>query len=145
VAEYWESLPLAEFGFPGPLRDRLIAAILAGEKTSTSSTVIEYSVENEPFPMVGLRETVVDSAGIAVGVIEITGVERIRVSEATPAHAIAEGEGYATVDGWRAAHVAFWESDEMRGSLGMPGFTITDDTEIFAVTFRLVDVLGSRH
>jgi hypothetical protein len=26
-----ESLPVAEFAFPGPLRDSLVAAILAGE------------------------------------------------------------------------------------------------------------------
>jgi hypothetical protein len=30
-----EELPVAEFGFPGPLRDQLVAAILAGTKTTT--------------------------------------------------------------------------------------------------------------
>ena len=39
------AFPIAEFAFPGPLRDRLIAAILDGTKTSTSSTLLEYSTE----------------------------------------------------------------------------------------------------
>jgi hypothetical protein len=34
-----DDLPVAEFAFPGPLRDQLVAAILAGEKTTTSGLV----------------------------------------------------------------------------------------------------------
>jgi hypothetical protein len=34
-------LPIAEFALPGPLRERLIAAILDDTKTSTSSTLVE--------------------------------------------------------------------------------------------------------
>ena len=29
-------LPIAEFGFPGPLRERLVAAMLTGEKVTTT-------------------------------------------------------------------------------------------------------------
>ena len=54
-------VPIAEFGFPGPLRDRLVAAILVGTKTSTSSTLVEYSIEDEPLPVIGNKQTVVDS------------------------------------------------------------------------------------
>ncbi|WP_261623761.1 hypothetical protein [Nesterenkonia marinintestina] len=32
-----DQLPIAEFGAPGPMRDALVAAILSGEKTTTSS------------------------------------------------------------------------------------------------------------
>jgi len=35
-------LPIVEFAFPGPLRDQLVAAILAGEKTTTTSLVADY-------------------------------------------------------------------------------------------------------
>jgi hypothetical protein len=31
-----EDLPIAEFGFPGPLRDQLVTAILRGAKTTTT-------------------------------------------------------------------------------------------------------------
>jgi hypothetical protein len=35
----------AEFGFPGPLRDQLVGAILAGTKTSTTGLVVDDSTE----------------------------------------------------------------------------------------------------
>jgi hypothetical protein len=34
-------LPLVESAFPGPLRDQLVAAILAGEKTTTTGLVAD--------------------------------------------------------------------------------------------------------
>ena len=37
-----DELPVAEFGFPGPLRDALVAAILRGEKTSTTGLLEEH-------------------------------------------------------------------------------------------------------
>lgn len=38
----YAGLPKAEFAFPGPLRDQLVAAILSGEKTSTTGLMAEY-------------------------------------------------------------------------------------------------------
>lgn len=57
-----EDLPVAEFAFPGPLRDRLVAAIVAGATTTRSGLVADYEHENEPLPRPGLRQVVVDSA-----------------------------------------------------------------------------------
>jgi uncharacterized protein YhfF len=45
-----ESLPAAQFGFPGEMRDRLVRAILDGAKTATASLLVEY--EREPLPVV---------------------------------------------------------------------------------------------
>nr|WP_319463214.1 hypothetical protein [Micromonospora sp. RTP1Z1] len=56
-----DDLPRAEFEFPGPLRDKLVAAILSGAKTSTSALVLGYERANEPLPEVGQRSAVVDS------------------------------------------------------------------------------------
>src|SRR5262245_507308 len=58
-----DDLPLAEFAFPGPLRDQLVAAILSGAKTSTSGLALEYEREKEPLPEVGQQSAVVDSEG----------------------------------------------------------------------------------
>lgn len=71
-------LPVAEFAFPGPLRDQLVAAILAGAKTTTTGLVADYEHENEPLPGPGLRQAVVDSPGRPVAVIETTAVRVIR-------------------------------------------------------------------
>jgi hypothetical protein len=37
-----DDLPVAEFAFPGPLRDQLVAAILAGAKAATTGLVADY-------------------------------------------------------------------------------------------------------
>ena len=43
-------LPRNEFAFPGPLRDKLVAAILDGSKTATTGLLIDYEHEGEPLP-----------------------------------------------------------------------------------------------
>ena len=135
----WDDLPVAEFAFPGPLRDQLVAAILDGRKTTTSGLVVDYEHENEPLPQPGLRQAVIDSAGQRVAVIEITAVRVLRLADVDLAHAVGEGEGYATVAEWRAGHERFWHSAELRESLDDPGFTVDDDTLVVAETFRLIE------
>jgi uncharacterized protein YhfF len=131
----------AYFAFPGPLRDSLVAAILAGQKTSTTSLLIEYEHDDEPLPEVGERSVVVDSEDKPVAVIETTGVRVIRLGDIDLAHAIDEGEGYETVAAWRAGHEQFWHSPEMRSYLGDPAFAVADDTLAVAERFRLVERL----
>lgn len=43
-------MPVAEFAFPGPLRDQLVAAILSGTKTTTSALLAGYGPD-EPLPV----------------------------------------------------------------------------------------------
>ncbi|MGH7910163.1 MAG: ASCH domain-containing protein, partial [Candidatus Dormibacteraceae bacterium] len=133
----YAGLPTAEFGFPGPLRDRLVTAILEGSKTSTTGLLAAYRQEGEPLPVVGGREVVVDSAGGAVCVIEMTEVRVRPKSEVDLRFAIDEGEGATTVDEWWQAHVAFFESGDMREVLGDPDFTVDDSTELVLVRFRV--------
>lgn len=135
----FDSLPIAEFGFPGPLRDRLVSAICDRRKTSTTSTVVEYGVENDPLPKVGSRQVVVDSAGSPVAVIQTTGVECVRLSEVPWEHARDEGEGFSSLSEWRAAHERYWQGDEMRAFLRDPGFVVNDDTLVILERFQVVD------
>ena len=123
-----ETLPISEFGFPGPLRDRLVAAILSGEKTTTTGLYEGYLREGEELTAVGARELVVDSEGKAVAVIETIAVDVRRVADVDLEFAIAEGEGFETVSEWREAHVRFFESAEMAALLGEPPLIVDDDT-----------------
>ena len=134
-------LPLAYFAFPGPLRDQLVCAILAGSKTSTSTLALEFELENLPFPRVGNQSVVVDSDNKPVAIIEVIEAKVITIREVDLAHAIAEGEGYTSVAEWRRGHEAFWHSPEMRESIGDPHFTVTDDTLIVAERFKVVENL----
>ncbi len=134
-----EDLPVAEFAFPGPLRDQLVAAILSGEKTTTTGLLVGYERDGEPLPHPGLRQAVVDSAGHRVAVIETNAVRVVRLGDIDLAHAIGEGEGYSSVAEWRAGHELFWHSAEVRSELGDPVFTVDDDTLVVAQTFSLLE------
>ena len=131
-------LRVAEFAFPGPLRDQLVAAIVSGAKTTTTGLIADYEHENEPLPRVGQREVVVDSAGQPVTVIETVAVRVIRLGDIDLAHVLGEGEGYTTVAQWRAAHEEFWHSELMREALDDASFTVDDDTLAVALEFRVV-------
>ena len=134
----FEDLPPAEFAFPGPLRDQLVAAIVAGAKTTTTGLLADYEQEGAALPRPGDRQAVVDSAGQPVAVIEMTEVRVVRLADVGLPHALGEGEGYTSVAEWRAGHERFWHSAQMRDALGDPEFTVDDDTLVVAETFRLV-------
>jgi uncharacterized protein YhfF len=131
-------LSVGEFAFPGPLRDQLVAAILDGTKTTTTGLADDYERDGEPLPGPGDREVVIDSAGEPVALIEIVTVRVLRVGDVDLAHALGEGEGYASVADWRAGHEAYWHSDAMRTYVGDPAFTVNDDTLAVAEAFRAV-------
>ena len=82
---------ICEFGFPGPLRDRLVAAVLSGTKTATTSLLAEWEAEGDELPEAGEQETVIDSAGEPVATIEITGCEVRTLSQVDDAVARAKG------------------------------------------------------
>ncbi|MEV3872014.1 ASCH domain-containing protein [Streptomyces sp. NPDC049906] len=132
------SLPKAEFAFPGPLRDQLVAAILDGSKTTTTGLVVEYEHDGDPLPEVGDRSVVVDSEDRPVAVIEVTGVRVVPLGRVDLAHVRDEGEGDTSVTGWRSAHEGFWHGEEFRAALGDPGFTVDDGTPTVLERFRLV-------
>lgn len=128
--------------FPGPLRDRLVAAVLSGEKVATTGLLVEYEIENEELPEVGERSALIDSDGHEVAVVEVTGVEVLALGEADLRLALDEGEGYLSVAEWREAHERFWHSEEMREGLGDPGFVVDDGTMVVVERFRVVELLG---
>ena len=126
-----ETLPKAEFAFPGPLRDKLVAAILRGEKISTTGLMLDYEEEAESLAEPGQRFVVVDSDDRPVAVIETDSVEIRRLGEVDLRHAIDEGEGYESVAQWRAGHERFWRSYR-------PDLAIDDDLLLVLERFHVV-------
>ncbi|WSF21881.1 ASCH domain-containing protein [Streptomyces sp. NBC_01353] len=137
-----DSLKPFALAFPGPLRDQLVAAVLSGEKTSTTGLMVEFEAEGEELPRVGERWALLDSEERPVAVVETTEVRVLPVGEIDLRFAIDEGEGYTTVAEWRASHDRFWHGAEMREFLGDPEFTVTDATMAVAERFKVVRRLG---
>jgi uncharacterized protein YhfF len=137
----YASLPIAEFAFPGELRDRLVAAILSGEKSTTTGLHLELEVDGEELPKVGDRELVVDSAARPVAVIEMTEIRVLPLADVDHQHALDEGEGFSSVKDWRLDHEAYWHGAQYRDAIGQPAFTVDDSTLVVALRFRLIEDL----
>ncbi|WP_371679284.1 ASCH domain-containing protein [Streptomyces sp. NBC_01276] len=134
----YDDLPPFLLGYPGELRDRLVAAVLSGAKTATTGLLEEYEREGEPLPEPGDRAVLVDSAERPLAVLELTEVRVLRLAEVDLRHAVDEGEGYASVAEWRTSHERFWHSGEQRAAMGDPHFTVGDDTLVVTERFRLL-------
>ncbi|MFD9572282.1 ASCH domain-containing protein [Streptomyces sp. NPDC059982] len=134
----YEGLPPCQLGFPGELRDRLVAAVLSGAKTTTTGLLEEYEREGEPLPEPGTRVVLVDSAEQPLAVLEVTEVRVLRLADVGLRHVLDEGEGYATVAEWRASHEGFWRDVERRAGPDGPPFTLDDDTPVVTERFRVV-------
>ncbi|MDH4142149.1 MAG: ASCH domain-containing protein [Chloroflexota bacterium] len=134
------NLPKAQFAFPGPLRERLIALVLAGTKTATAGLVADYIADGDVIPRPGDREVVIDSGGRSVAIIETTRCEITTISKVTDAFARDEGEGYADATDWRRSHERFWGSyiDDIRNALGDPAFQLQDSTPVVCQWIRVV-------
>ena len=128
----FDGIPSAEFAFPGPLRDELVAAIMRGEKTATAGVLAEYEEEGEPVPEPGDLQVVLDSQNRGVALIEITEARVLRAAEVDEQFARDEGEGFETVADWYAAHARFFDAYRPE--------RFGDDTLVVAERFRLVEV-----
>lgn len=128
-----------KLGKPGPMRDRLVAAVLAGDKTATSALRAYYQDEGLQIPAAGDRAQLLDSADTPVATIEVTGARIMRMGDADMELAQAEGAGFASVAEYRSRHETFWANETIPNFKNTPAPTLDDDTEVVVVSFRVVD------
>nr|WP_258131510.1 MULTISPECIES: ASCH domain-containing protein [unclassified Microbacterium] len=74
-------LPVTSFAYPGPLRDQLSAAILAGLKTSTASLLTDYEQPGEELPQIGQHYQLIDSDEQPIAIVEVTDVRTVRLAD----------------------------------------------------------------
>jgi uncharacterized protein YhfF len=125
------------------MRDALVRAVIGGEKTATSSLLVEWQHDEDLLPEPGQRSAVIDSLGEPVAIIELTGVEVLRLGEVGREVALAEGEGFDGVAEWRTAHERFWNEHCLPA---LPDELITsldDETLVVVERFVLVDASES--
>lgn len=137
--ESYDGIPVGEFAYPGPLRDKLVSAILSGQKTATSSLKATYDSAGEPIPIPGRREIVIDSANQPVCVIEYTKVECLKIADISDEFIQAEGEGFTGKKQWLQAHKDFWESSQYAAEYANQT-AIDDDTLIVCEFFKLIHI-----
>lgn len=130
------------FGYDGDggLGERLLAAVLRGEKTATSSLAVEYLL-GEPLPRVGERLTLVDHGGRPHGSVETTRVMIVPLNLVGNDVARDEGEGFADAAQWRQAHMAYWAevADLVRADAGDPNWELREAEPVVVHWFRLLE------
>jgi uncharacterized protein YhfF len=105
-----ESLPPPAWSFgdnPG-LADTLLAAVMSGTKTATSSSLWEYDDGETPVPEKGELSILLDGAGHPRALIRTTSVEIVPFGAVGADFALAEGEGDTTGDEWREGHRGYF-------------------------------------
>lgn len=117
-----------ELGAPGEQRARLTGYVLDGVKVGTAGLLGDYADEGEELERVGERLSLVDSEINELAVIEVTAVEIVPFAEVTWEFARSEGEGFTSIEDWRAAHAAYWAK---------AGVIVDDHTEVVCIGFRL--------
>jgi uncharacterized protein YhfF len=119
-------LPPFELGYPRTdLRRKLVAAVLAGEKTATAGLAEPGEVADEP----GTRYVLHDYDDEPVAIVEVTEARIVPASEIDLRFAGDEGEGFESVEDWHAAHERFFEQK------------LLPETKIAATRFRVVERL----
>jgi uncharacterized protein YhfF len=94
------------------MRDRLNALVLSGQKRATAGLwKLDYLREGERIDAVGERQALLDSDDQPLAVVEITRVESHRFSDVPFEFAIAEGEGFRSIEHWRDGHRAYYEGE----------------------------------
>lgn len=129
------------FGYDGDggLGDRLLAAVLSGEKTATSSLAVQY-LRGAPLPRAGELRLLKDHGGRLRGQVETTRVEIIPLHLVGDDVARDEGEGFADAAEWRTAHIRFWRevADEVRRDSGNREWVLRETEPVVVEWFRLV-------
>lgn len=132
-----------KLGDPGPLRDRLVAAVLAGDKTATSGLRALYEDEGLEIPVAGEKRQLLDSRDIPVATVELTDVRIMRMGEADMDLVRAEAGSFDTVAGYRERHEAFWASAIIPNLKNVPAPALDDDTEVVVIRFRVLPDLAA--
>ncbi|GAB2476798.1 ASCH domain-containing protein [Xylanimonas ulmi] len=123
--------PAWSFGDSPALADELLALVLAGVKTATSSLAVEYG-DDEPAPQPGELSVVLDGAGAPQALIRTTAVDVVAFGAVTEEFARREGEGDGSLTSWRAEHEAYWRRS-------MPeGHEFSPDLEVLCERFELL-------
>ena len=110
--------------------------MLSGVKTVTSSLLADWQRDGEQPPAAGELQTVIDSVGTPVAIIEILRSEVVALGAVDDRVAIAEGESYKTAAGWRSAHERFWREEVFPDWEGHAP-VLDDSTPVVVEWFRL--------
>ena len=100
--------PAWSFGDDPVLADQLLALVLDGIKTGTSTAEASFDLHHEAMPAVGDLSILLDGAGWPRALIRTTSVETVPFGEVSADFAAAEGEDDRSLASWRHEHEVYF-------------------------------------
>lgn len=119
------------FGDNPVIADELVALVLAGTKTATSSALADYQGEGSRLPEVGELSIILDGAGHPAALIRTTEVEIVAFGDVSADFAAAEGEDDRSLESWRSEHTSYFTR-----TLGVPA--LPADFQVVTERFELL-------
>ncbi|KQX71761.1 ASCH domain-containing protein [Aeromicrobium sp. Root472D3] len=107
--------PAWAFGATPEHAEELLALVLAGTKTATSSALWDFEHDGEPMPQVGDLAIVLDGQERPRALIEIVRVDVVPFDEVDAEHAHLEGEGDRSYEYWRDVHQRYFDLHSTNG------------------------------
>lgn len=120
------------FGGNEALADELLALVLEGKKTATTSAVLSYEAEGLPMPKVGDYSVVTNWAGEPYCVIQTTAVMVLPFNEMTFEICKREGEDEC-LETWVEGHRRFLSQDARDN-----GYAFSEDMPVVFEDFDVV-------
>lgn len=96
------------FGATPEHADQLLALVLSGTKTATSSALWDFEADGEDIPEVGSWNIILDGSGRPTALVQTVGITIVPFEDVTAAHAHAEGEDDRSLASWREEHERYW-------------------------------------
>jgi uncharacterized protein YhfF len=124
--------PAWAFGDSPRLADELLALVLDGVKTATTTALAELVDAGEPLPEPGDLSIVLDGRGHPRALIRTTAVRVVRFADVDAEHARLEGEDDRTLATWVAEHDRYF-----RRVLAAAGRELDADTEMVLEQFEV--------
>jgi|WetSurMetagenome_2_1015567.scaffolds.fasta_scaffold214759_1 uncharacterized protein YhfF len=126
---YYESFA---FGSSATMADELLALVLQGKKTATSSSLLYYQVKQQRPPQAGDLSIVTDSVGQPRCVIETTATTIMPFREMTFEICRWEGED-ENLQSWQEGHQRFFTAEG-----AAEGYQFTGEMPVIFEDFQLV-------
>lgn len=121
------------FGDTPEMADELVALVLSGQKTATSSAHATYEKAGELLPEPSSFSIILDGQGQPRCVVETTLVKVVPFFDITESDAAKEGEGDLSLTYWRDVHEKFW-----RGNLDMYDLVFSEEMLVVFEEFKVV-------
>ena len=95
------------------------------EKRATAGTAGEHTDDEKEF--VGERLALVNDNMLRIGTVQVTAVLDTTFAKVPWSFAQAEGEGFTSIEEWRASHLRFWNDEGVKVTDEMPSFSFSSN------------------